>query len=75
MTKAAAIFSVVVTAGTWLGLFVAANYGADRKFLVGGMLPVATVFAACVISVVVVSLLTKPPPPATLAKFFPLKSS
>ena len=75
VTKAAAIFSVVVTAGTWLGLFVAANYGADRKFLVGGMLPVATVFAACVISVVVVSLLTKPPPPATLAKFFPLKSS
>ncbi|MSU64533.1 MAG: sodium:solute symporter family protein [Opitutus sp.] len=74
VTKTAAVVSVMVTAGTWLGLFVASNYGADRKFLVGGMLPVATVLAACALSVVVVSLLTKPPPDKTLAKFFPVES-
>jgi SSS family solute:Na+ symporter len=75
VTKAAAIVSVIVTAGTWLGLFAASNFGADRKFLLGGMLPVATVFATCAISVVLVSLLTRPPADATLAKFFPLKST
>ncbi|MBI5768338.1 MAG: sodium:solute symporter family protein [Verrucomicrobia bacterium] len=75
VTTAAAYASVIATAGVGLGLFVASNYGADRKFLVGGMLPVATVFATCTITVIVVSLFTSPPSDRTLAKFFPTPSS
>lgn len=75
VTKPAAYVAVVATAAVWFGMFVASNYGADRKFLVGGMLPVVTVFATCAICVVVVSLLTRPPSPATLAKFFPAQST
>jgi SSS family solute:Na+ symporter len=73
VTKAAAYVAVIATAGVWFGLFAASNYGVDRKFLLGGMLPVATVFATCTLCVVVVSLLTKPPSDETLAKFFPAK--
>ncbi|MBI4622466.1 MAG: sodium:solute symporter family protein [Verrucomicrobia bacterium] len=71
VTRAAAFVAVILTAVVWFGLFAASNFGVDRKFLLGGMLPVATVFATCAISVVVVSLLTKPPSDETLAKFFP----
>jgi SSS family solute:Na+ symporter len=75
VTKPAAYAAVIVTAVVWFSLFAASNYGADRKFLVGGMLPVATVFASCAITVVVVSLFTSPPPASTLAKFFPSRPS
>jgi SSS family solute:Na+ symporter len=75
VTKPAAYASVIVTAVVWFSLFAASNYGADRKFLVGGMLPVATVFASCAFTVVVVSLLTRPPSASTIAKFFPLKTT
>lgn len=71
VTKAAAYVAVIATIAVWLGLFLASNYGADRKFLVGGMLPVVTVFLTCTLSVVIVSLFTRPPPATTLAKFFP----
>ena len=64
-----------LTAAVWLGLFVASNYGADRKFLIGGMLPVTAMLATCVVTLVVVSLLTKPPSDETLAKFFPPKTA
>lgn len=75
VTKAAACVSVVATATVWFALFAASNFGVDRKFLLGGMLPVATVFATCAITVIVVSLFTKPPSTETLAKFFPLPST
>jgi SSS family solute:Na+ symporter len=74
VTKAAAYVSVIATAAVWFGLFAASNYGVDRKFLLGGMLPVATVFATCALCVVLVSLVTKPPSDETLAKFFPAKT-
>jgi len=75
VTKPAAYAAVILTTAVWFWLFAASNYGVDRKFLLGGMLPVATVFATCAVSVIVVSLCTKPPSHATLAKFFPLQSS
>jgi solute:Na+ symporter, SSS family len=74
-TKAAAIASVLVTTLVWFGLFVASDYGANRQFLVGGMLPVALMLATCVVTLVSVSLLTKPPAEATLTKFFTLKTT
>ena len=69
-TKAAALASVALTALVWIGLFAASDFGANRHFLPLGMLPVAIVFATCAISVVVVSLLTRPLPPSHLARFF-----
>jgi len=73
VTKAGAFASVLVTGAVWFGLFAASDYGADRKFLLGGMMPVTAMFAACAITLVVVSLLTRPPAGETLGRFFPDK--
>jgi SSS family solute:Na+ symporter len=75
VTKPAAYAAVIVTAVVWFALFAASDFGADRKFLVGGMLPVATVLAACAVTTLAVSLFTRPPSAATLAKFFPAKTT
>lgn len=75
VTTPAAYASMIVTAAVWFSLFAASNYGADRKYTVGGVLPVATVFASCAITVVLVPLFTSPPSASTLAKFFPQKSN
>jgi len=74
-TRAGALAAVFTTSAVWLGLFAAADYGADRTFLVGGMLPVAVMIATCASTLVIVSLLTKPPSDATLARFFTLKTA
>ncbi|MEO7414654.1 MAG: sodium:solute symporter family protein [Opitutaceae bacterium] len=73
-TRVAALASVAATALAWCVMFSASDYGADRKFLVAGMLPVAALIVVCTVTVVGVSLFTKPPSGATLAKFFPLQS-
>jgi SSS family solute:Na+ symporter len=75
VTRAGALAAVVVTSIAWFWMFGASGYGADRKFLIAGMLPVAALLVICAVTVVVVSLCTKPLPKATLAKFFPLQSS
>ncbi len=69
-TKAGAYASVLAVAGTWLWLFAKAGYGANRSFLFMDMMPVATMFAASAIAMVVVSLMTRPPTQKTLGKFF-----
>ena len=70
-TKAGAIASVVVAAAVWLLLFREAQWGADRTYLFLDMMPVATIFVSSALALVVVSLATKPPSKAILAKFFP----
>ena len=70
VTKAGAYACVLTAAATWLWLFSRAGFGDDREFLVGGMLPVATIIGASTFSLVAVSLVTRPPSPVTLAKFF-----
>jgi solute:Na+ symporter, SSS family len=74
-TEAGAVAAVLATAIVWFVLFAASDYAANRKFLLVGMLPVAAMLATCAVTFVVVSLLTKPPGAATLAKFFPSKST
>lgn len=74
VTRAGAFASIVTVAVTWLVLFAASDYGANRAFLPGGMLPVALMIAVGAVSLVVVSLLTKPPSDETLAKFFPRRA-
>lgn len=75
-TKAGAISSVVVTALVWLVLFwrdmaAKGKGGSEDELLVFGVMPVAVIFLASVLTLVVVSLLTRPPTQATVNKFFP----
>jgi SSS family solute:Na+ symporter len=71
VTKAGALACVATAAVAWLLLFRDANWGADREYLFLGMMPVVTNVAAAALALVVVSLLTRPPSPATIEKFFP----
>lgn len=77
-TKAGAIACVVTTAVVWTALFVHDMIekqklppGQDEELLIAGLMPVTFIFAASVASLVIVSLLTRPPATATLGKFFP----
>ena len=71
VTRIGALTSIAVMAITWFILFRAADYGADRSYLVGGAMPAAVIFASCAVSLIIVSLLTPPPSQATLNRFFP----
>lgn len=70
-TKIGAYASVFATAVCWFLLFRNSGYGANGSYLVAGMMPVVAMFATCAITLVVVSLVTKPPSEETLLKFFP----
>lgn len=70
VTKAGAYACVIVASVTWIYLFSKSNYGADRHFLFLQMMPVATMVILSTLSLVVVSLITKPPSKATVNKFF-----
>ena len=77
-TKAGAICCVLVTATVWLTFFIqdfATKSDPGRgEFLVLGMMPVAIIFAASAASLIVVSLLTKPPAVETIEKFVPSRT-
>lgn len=70
-TAAGAAACVLVGASLGFLFFRDSGYGSDPGYLFGGMLPVATMLAASTAALVLVSLATKPPPEATLRKFFP----
>ena len=73
VTKAGAIASVLAAAGTWLVLFydgLIARVDTSGDYLIGGVMPVAIMFAASAIALIVVSLLTSPPPRAVVDRFF-----
>ncbi len=70
VTKAGAILSVIVTAVVWLYFFADSNYGKIADYLVWDMMPVAVIFAASAVTLIVVSLITSPPSQATVDKFF-----
>jgi SSS family solute:Na+ symporter len=69
-TRAGAISSILVTALVWFFLFRASGFGADREYLLYGAMPVAFIFLACALTMVVVSLFTRPPEEVTLERFF-----
>ena len=71
VTKAGALVAIGSAALAWLLLFRASDYGAEREFLVGGAMPVTVTIAVTAVTLFLVSVCTKPPAPATLAKFFP----
>ncbi len=78
LTKAGAYASVLAAAGTWLYLFAQSGYGANRKYVLElplgentyEIMPVAAMFAASTVALIVVSLITPKPSEATLGKFF-----
>ena len=71
LTRAGAYACLLVTVASWIYFFVQAGYPPDPKYKFLEMLPVASVFIASSISLVLVSLATRPPGDQTLEKFFP----
>jgi SSS family solute:Na+ symporter len=75
VTRAGAFASVLATVAVWSALFQASGYGADAGYEFLGMMPVATIFLASTAALILVSLLTLPPSPQTLQKYFPAGSA
>jgi SSS family solute:Na+ symporter len=71
LTKWGGYASILAAGVTWYWLFQDSRFGENESYLVGGMLPVAPIVAASTAAMVLVSLATRPPSPATLRKFFP----
>jgi solute:Na+ symporter, SSS family len=70
VTKLGAYACVITAAVVWFMLFRDSGWGANRSYLVAGMMPVATIIGCSTAALVLVSLVTKPPSPATIDKFF-----
>jgi solute:Na+ symporter, SSS family len=74
-TQAGAIAAVVVTTVSWLVLFyrdmIAEKPPGSDELLVFGMMPVMIMVILSSVAMVGVSLVTRPPSAATVAKFFP----
>lgn len=76
VTRAGALWSLLVTTVVWCVLFyrdilaVKSPESGEDELLIGGMMPVSFIFAASLITLVVVSWLTQPPKAETVNKFF-----
>ncbi|MEM8946884.1 MAG: sodium:solute symporter family protein [Planctomycetota bacterium] len=74
LTKFGAYAAVLASISAWLYLFRESGWGANRSYTIdiGGyeVMPVAAMFAASLLAMVGVSLVTKPPRDSTLQKFF-----
>ena len=71
LSIAGAYASILVTGVLWAYFFWDSDFAANDKYTVFGMLPVGAMFVASAVSLVAVSLITKPPSDATLRRFFP----
>ena len=70
LTKAGAYACIVAAISVWLYSFIQSGFGAKAGYTLFGVMPVATMVAAAAVSMIVVSLLTKPPEEAHLKRFF-----
>jgi SSS family solute:Na+ symporter len=75
LTKAGAYAGIMAAFGSWSVLFYLSGFGKNPHFDVFGTMPVATMVLCSTLAIVLVSLITRPPSEATLAKFFPAKDS
>jgi SSS family solute:Na+ symporter len=82
VTRAGAIASVLVMFLTWCYFFyegmirpMRAGTATTENYLVGGLMPVTYIFAASALTLIVVSLVTKPPPAALVESFVTRRSS
>jgi SSS family solute:Na+ symporter len=72
-TAGGAFACVITTAVVWFYFFyqdIFLNKAGDGEFLVGGMVPAATIFAVSAIALIVGSLVTKPMDDAHVDRFF-----
>lgn len=74
-TASGAIASVIATVVFGGAFFRDSGYGSDPGYLFLDMLPAATMVAISTATLIGVSLLTKPPSPEALSKFFPARES
>ena len=71
VTKAGAYACVLLTAITWFVLFAKSGYGKTYLLLTDlKLMPATLTFAVSIVSLVVVSLLTRPPSEKTIKRFF-----
>ncbi|MGO9108683.1 MAG: sodium:solute symporter family protein, partial [Thermoguttaceae bacterium] len=70
VTSTGAIASIVATAASWLYLFADSNWGKTEKLFLG-MMPAASIVFVSAVTLVVVSLVTKPPAKEVIERFFP----
>jgi len=73
VTKAGAYASILAAAGTWFWLFREAGGATGGEHLHWGLTPVTLIVAASTAALILVSFVTRPPSPETVAKFFPPK--
>ncbi len=76
LTRSGTYAGVLATTACWLIMFWKSDFAAQKDYMIHitgtiEIMPVAVMFAVCVVSMVVVSLATKPPTKETLLKFFP----
>lgn len=69
VTKAGAYASILASGATWWWFFIDSGFGAIDHYTVGGLHPVAPITLAAAAALVLVSLVTRPPSPATVARF------
>lgn len=74
-TRAGAFAAVAAAAGTWTALYLSGGAGGAEEHLVLGVLPVVFVVGAGAAALVLVSLVTRRPSEATLARYFAQKST
>jgi solute:Na+ symporter, SSS family len=74
VTKAGAMAGILAAAVVWVLLFADAGWGANEDYLFLDMMPVVTIFAASAIALVGVSLVTAPPSPEVIERFFPTRT-
>ena len=70
LTKAGAYACVIGAISTWLYMFRASGFGANSEYRFLDMMPVATMIAVSTASLILVSLVTRPPDKEHLARFF-----
>ena len=74
-TRAGALAALGVTTAVWLYFFRESGYGGEyllfhRSDSQDGLMPVAVIFLACALTLVLVSLITRSPSQATIDRFF-----
>ncbi len=69
-TKAGAYACVLSAGAACMWFFAQSGYGANREYLVLGMMPAASMVGISTLAMVVVSLMTQGPSGATIEKFF-----
>jgi SSS family solute:Na+ symporter len=70
LTAAGACASVIATAATWVYFFIQSDFAKNTKYSFLGMLPGVGMIGASAFSMVLVSLVTRPPSDQTLDRFF-----